>query len=738
MIYLDHNATTPLAPEVLEAMTAALRELPGNPSSTHAAGRAAREAVEQARAEVAALIGASPEEIVFTSGGTEANDLAIRGTRRARGRTHAVSSPLEHPSVLGPLREGPVSWLPVGAQGELDPGALPPLLQAETALLALAVANHELGNVTDVRAFAEIARAAGVAVHADAVQAAGKLPLDVAALPVDTLSLSAHKLHGPKGVGALFVRRGAALEPVLRGGHQERERRAGTENVAGIVGFGVAARLARAALAEEAARVAALRDRLAERLAAIAGARRNGDVARALPGTLNVSFAGAPGQLVAAALDLDGVCVSTGAACSSASLQPSPVLLALGRSPEEAATAVRFGLGRGTTEADVDAVAALTARAVERVRARGQSPSRVGPAPSRTRVVIAMSGGVDSSTAAAMLVEAGHEVVGVTLRLYDASGTAASVGGRCCGPRDIEDARATAARLGIPHHVIDESAAFSAAVIDDFVAEHRAGRTPNPCVRCNEKIKFGPLLAFADAVGAAVLATGHYARLLPADGGLRLARARDAAKDQSYFLFGVRPEVLARVWFPLGELTKDQVRALARRHGLPNADKPDSQQICFIPDGDHHAFVAARGGAGPAGVVVDDQTGAALGAHDGTHTFTVGQRRGVPAGGAERRFVLRIDAASGEVRVGPRARLGQEQLRVSDVRWLDGAAAREPRRCAVQIRHHAPATPGWLEPADGGAALVRLDAPAYGVAPGQAAVFYDGDDRVLGGGWIEA
>ncbi|HVV16684.1 MAG TPA: tRNA 2-thiouridine(34) synthase MnmA [Polyangia bacterium] len=354
----------------------------------------------------------------------------------------------------------------------------------------------------------------------------------------------------------------------------------------------------------------------------------------------------------------------------------------------------------------------------------------------KPRVVVAMSGGVDSSTAAALLVEAGYPVVGVTLRLYDASGTAASLGGRCCGPRDIEDARATAARLGIPHHVIDESAAFSAAVIDDFVAQHRAGRTPNPCVRCNEKIKFGPLLAFADAVGARILATGHYARLVPGAGDPALARARDATKDQSYFLFGVRPEILARVWFPLGELTKDQVRALARRHGLPNADKPDSQQICFIPDGDHQAFVAARGGAGPAGVIVDDETGAPLAGHGGTHTFTIGQRRGLPGGAGERRFVLRIDAATGEVRVGPRTRLGQDHLRVADVRWLDGAAARAGRRCAVQIRHHAPPAPGWIEPAEEGVALVRLDAPAYGVAPGQAAVFYDGEDRVLGGGWI--
>ena len=351
-----------------------------------------------------------------------------------------------------------------------------------------------------------------------------------------------------------------------------------------------------------------------------------------------------------------------------------------------------------------------------------------------------MSGGVDSSTAAAMLVDAGHDVVGVTLRLYDASGTAASIGGRCCGPRDIEDARATAAHLGIPHHVIDESAAFSAAVIDDFVAEYRAGRTPNPCVRCNERIKFGPLLSFVDAVGASALATGHYARLVPDGDGVRgvaLGRARDADKDQSYFLFGVRPEILARVRFPLGDQTKEEVRALARRFGLPNADKADSQEICFIPDGDHVAFLDARGGGGPAGAIVDDQTGAALGGHAGTHGFTVGQRRGLPAS-TERRFVLRIDGATGEVRVGPRDRLGRDRLRVSDVRWLDPRAADAARRCAVQIRHRAVAAPAWIEPSGDGATLVRLDQPAFGVAPGQAAVFYDSDDRVLGGGWIDA
>ncbi|HEX3901956.1 MAG TPA: tRNA 2-thiouridine(34) synthase MnmA [Polyangia bacterium] len=745
-IYLDHNATTPLGPEVLGAMAAALRDLSGNPSSPHAAGRAARAAIERARAEVAALIGATAEEIVFTSGGTEGNALAIRGllrgarARRGHARPHVVSSPIEHPSVLGLLADVDVelTLLPVGGDGTIDPTALRAALRPETVLVTLALANHELGNVCDVATLAAIAHEGGALFHADAVQAAGKVPVDVGALAVDALTISAHKIHGPKGVGAIFLRRTAPFEPSSQGGHQERERRAGTENVAGIVGFGVAARLARAELAETSTRIATLRERLERRLLTIDGARRHGHPTRGLPGTLNIGFLGAPGQLVAAALDLEGVAVSTGAACTSGSLDPSPVLLALGLSRDDAACALRFGLGRGTTAEEIDRVAALTAEIVARVRRRGQGDVVVTSA-ARERILIAMSGGVDSSTAAAVLVDAGYDVVGVTLRLYDASGTAASIGGRCCGPRDIEDARATAAHLGIPHHVIDESAAFSAAVIDDFVAEYRAGRTPNPCVRCNERIKFGPLLAFADAVGAGLLATGHYARLSRGgDGvGVALARARDADKDQSYFLFGLRPEVLARVRFPLGDLDKDEVRARARQRGLPNADKPDSQQICFIPDGDHVAFVTARGGAGPAGAIVDDATGVPLGAHAGTHGFTVGQRRGLPAVG-ERRFVLRIDAATGEVRVGPRERLGRDRLRVSDVRWLDPRASGTSRRCGVQIRHHAAAAPAWIEPTDDGATLVRLDQPAFGVAPGQAAVFYDGDDRVLGGGWIEA
>jgi tRNA-specific 2-thiouridylase len=348
--------------------------------------------------------------------------------------------------------------------------------------------------------------------------------------------------------------------------------------------------------------------------------------------------------------------------------------------------------------------------------------------PAGGAICVALSGGVDSATAAALLVEAGHRVVGLTLRLYDARGSAASAGGRCCGPRDIEDARAACAHLGIPFYVVDHAEEFGRAVIDDFVAEYRAGRTPNPCVRCNEHVKFGPLLRRARALGFRRLATGHYARL--EDGQLR--RARDAAKDQSYFLFAMPTDARADVLFPLGALTKDEVRAHARRLGLANADKAESQEICFVPDGDHAAFVASRGAA-PGGDIVDTD-GAVLGRHEGVHRFTVGQRRGLGVARGAPQYVIAVDALTRRVTVGPRAALARATIEVADPRW-PGAAPERPFRAHVQVRHRHRPVPAWLRPR-AGAVDVELDAPLEaGAAPGQAAVFYDGE-VVVGGGWI--
>src|SRR5580704_5732875 len=346
-------------------------------------------------------------------------------------------------------------------------------------------------------------------------------------------------------------------------------------------------------------------------------------------------------------------------------------------------------------------------------------------------VVAALSGGVDSAVAAGLLVEAGERVVGMTMRLYDARGTTAS-SGRCCGPRDIEDARAVCAHLGIPHYVIDLSAEFSAAVVDDFVEAYLAGETPNPCVKCNQHIKFTPLLARARAVGADQLATGHYARL--GDGALR--RGADPSKDQSYFLFSMPGDELGAVQFPLGALTKDAVRTHARRLGLPNAGKDESQEICFVPDGDYAGFVAAsalrRGRALPMAGTIVDADGSVVGTHDGTHRFTVGQHKGLGnLATRERRFVTAVEPRTGTVHVGPREAAENTSLDVRDLRWL--AAPRDAFEASVQVRHRGTPIAARIS-VSGTRASVELAEPVV-AAPGQAAVFYDAD-RVLAGGWI--
>src|SRR5215475_1569097 len=370
----------------------------------------------------------------------------------------------------------------------------------------------------------------------------------------------------------------------------------------------------------------------------------------------------------------------------------------------------------------------------------------MGSGADNTLVVAALSGGVDSATAAALLVEQGHRVVGMTMRLYDARGTAASSGGRCCGPRDVEDARAVSAHLGIPHYVVDLAAEFGAAVVEDFVEAYLAGETPNPCVKCNQHIKFTPLLARARAIGAGVLVTGHYAQIVAGGGdGHELRRGREPGKDQSYFLFSMPAAELAAVRFPLGGMTKDEVRAHAVRLALPNADKPESQEICFVPDGDYAGFVSAqalrrgRSLPGPGAIVGDG--GAVLGHHDGVHRFTLGQHRGLGnLTSRDKLYVTAIDPARAEVRVGPRAAAERTELTIRDLRWL--APARPRLSASVQVRHRGAPIPAEIrvEPASDGAtvsgprAVVELAEPTV-AAPGQAAVIYDGD-RVLAGGWI--
>jgi tRNA-specific 2-thiouridylase len=346
-----------------------------------------------------------------------------------------------------------------------------------------------------------------------------------------------------------------------------------------------------------------------------------------------------------------------------------------------------------------------------------------------------MSGGVDSSVAAAMLAEQGHDVIGVSMQLYDQSDGQSSFGS-CCSLDDLHDARRVAAAINIPHYIMNFERQFDAQVVSNFVREYTAGRTPLPCARCNSDLKFATLAERARAFDADAVATGHYARVARDDAGrYLLKRAVDRSKDQAYFLFSLTQDQLSRAVFPVGDRPKHEVRDYARSLGLPVAEKPDSQEICFVPDDDYAAFIARRSAQLPAAGVVVDESGRVLGRHAGIHRFTVGQRKGLGLSTSAPMYVLALEPRDSKVVVGPKSSLERTTLTASGVNWIIEPPAGE-LRVAAQIRHRHTAAPATVRAVDRSRAQLVFDQPQTAITPGQAVVFYDGD-VVVGGGWID-
>lgn len=383
-VYLDHNASTPVHPDVVAAMLPFFGEVYGNPSSVHAFGRAAREAVDDARARLARFLGSRADEIVFTSGGTESDNFGIKGLAQARGAGHLITSRIEHHAVLRTCetleRQGfAVTYLPVDSQGRIDPDDVRRALRPDTLVISVMHANSEVGTIQPVAEIGALARAHGVPLHVDAVQTFGKIPIDVDAMGIDLLSFSGHKIYGPKGVAGLYVRRGTKMVSIQHGGDHERRRRGGTENVAGIVGLAAAVDIRAREMHTEAERLAALRDRLWEGIRArVPESRLNGEGAPRLPGTANVVFHRVESESIVLGLDLKGVAVSAGSACTSGNVEPSYVLVAMGIPVDWAMGAVRFSLGRSTTSEDVDYVVEAIEPIVRKLRLA--SPARTSAA----------------------------------------------------------------------------------------------------------------------------------------------------------------------------------------------------------------------------------------------------------------------------------------------------------------------------------------------------------------------
>ena len=736
--YLDHAATTPLRPEVLAVMLPLLGERFANPSGAHRAARDARLALDDGRELVAECLGADPGEVIFTSGGTESDNTAIAGVLRRHGGT-AICPANEHHAVLAPVEHFGGRTIAVDATGRVDLEALAEsLTDRAVKVVSVMAVNNEVGTIQPLAEVAALVRrlAPQALLHTDAVQAPTWLDLRRLTAVVDLLSLSAHKFGGPKGVGVLWARRGATFEPLLLGGGQERDRRSGTQNVAGIVGLAEALRLSDVERPAVLVRVGELRDRLCDALVAVGGIET---VPRPLKvaGSAHVCFPGVENEELLFLADQRGICASAASACASGAMEPSHVLAAMGIDRAVAGGALRCSLGVTTTVAEIDQAIAELPRIVTLLRAgrdttvTRRTMCRAVSGSDRVRsmkVLLGMSGGVDSSVAAARAARR---------RPRRGRGDDAAVGRRVATPAAARSPTSTtpAGRRSSSTSTTSSSTSPTTSIgtwSSRTSPPTLPGSRPIPCIECNRHLKFDRLAERAELLGFDAVATGHHARIVEVDGRFRLERGADRAKDQSYVLHMLGQRQLARTLLPIGELTKAEVRAEAARLGLRTATKPDSQDVCFITStGGRETFLGNRiplpPGRGPS--TPPGRTSAKC--RDRT-----GDPRPAPRAAARRssRAALRD-----RHRPACRGRHGRRRERAVSRRGCSSASSAgptsrlRPGARPVQRARRTRTPASSIRSPVNSVGTSRSDA----IAPGQSVVLYDLADRlVLGGGTV--